>query len=207
MEYTFKQREREGKTEVFDPIRKKWLVMTPEERVRQQLILFLLNVKRIPASHLSVERAITVNGLTKRYDLVVFGQDMKPHMVIECKAPHVERELIGDLVNGYLYDFEKDDIITFTAEGVQTIKPGNLLPAEDQDGYTQDVAYLWRIDEENDGWIFMQVPFFYDEVQEYVHILTLDENQFKFLCTFNDDEQGAKGTYTLTMNYVRCSSE
>lgn len=90
MEYTFKQREREGKTEVFDPIRKKWLVMTPEERVRQQLILFLLNVKRIPASHLSVERAITVNGLTKRYDLVVFGQDMKPHMVIECKAPHVE---------------------------------------------------------------------------------------------------------------------
>lgn len=111
-------------------------------------------------------------------------------------------ELIGDLVNGYLYDFEKDDIITFTADGVQTIKPGNLLPAEDQDGYTQDVAYLWRIDEQNDGWIFMQVPFFYDEVQEYVHILTLDENQFKFLCTFNDDEQGAKGTYTLTMNYV-----
>lgn len=90
MEYTFKQREREGKTEVFDPIRKKWLVMTPEERVRQQLILFLLNVKRIPASHLSVERAITVNGLTKRYDLVVFGQDMKPQIVIECKAPHVE---------------------------------------------------------------------------------------------------------------------
>lgn len=90
MEYTFKQREREGKTEVFDPIRKKWLVMTPEERVRQQLILFLLNVKKIPASHLSVERAITVNGLTKRYDLVVFGQDMKPQIVIECKAPHVE---------------------------------------------------------------------------------------------------------------------
>ena len=90
MEYTFKQREREGKTKVFDPIRKKWLVMTPEERVRQQLILFLLNVKKIPASHLSVERAITVNGLTKRYDLVVFGQDMKPQIVIECKAPHVE---------------------------------------------------------------------------------------------------------------------
>ena len=49
-----------------------------------------MNVKKIPASHISVERAITVNGLTKRYDLVVFGQDMKPQMVIECKAPHVE---------------------------------------------------------------------------------------------------------------------
>lgn len=90
MEYVFKQRDKDGRTEVFDPIRKKWLVLTPEERVRQQLILFLLNMKQIPASHISVEKAITVNGLTKRYDLVVFGADMKPQMVIECKAPEVE---------------------------------------------------------------------------------------------------------------------
>ena len=90
MEYVFKQREKDGRKEVFDPIRKKWLVLTPEERVRQQLILFLLNIKKIPISHLSVEKAITVNGLTKRYDLVVFGADMKPQMVIECKAPEVE---------------------------------------------------------------------------------------------------------------------
>lgn len=90
MEYVFKQREKDGRTEVFDPIRKKWLVLTPEERVRQQLILFLLNVKKIPASHISVEKAITVNGLAKRYDLVVFGADMKPQIVIECKAPEVE---------------------------------------------------------------------------------------------------------------------
>lgn len=90
MEYVFKQREKDGRTEVFDPIRKKWLVLTPEERVRQQLILFLLNIKKIPVSHLSVEKAITVNGMTKRYDLVVFGEDLKPQMVIECKAPDVE---------------------------------------------------------------------------------------------------------------------
>lgn len=90
MEYTFRQRENDGRTEVFDPIRKKWLVLTPEERVRQQLILFLLNIKKIPVSHLSVEKAITVNGMTKRYDLVVFGEDLKPQMVIECKAPEVE---------------------------------------------------------------------------------------------------------------------
>lgn len=90
MEYVFKQRDKDGRTEVFDPIRKKWLVLTPEERVRQQLILFLLNIKKIPISHLSVEKAITVNGMTKRYDLVVFGEDLKPQMVIECKAPEVE---------------------------------------------------------------------------------------------------------------------
>ena len=90
MEYVFKQRDKDGRTEVFDHIRKKWLVLTPEERVRQQLILFLLNIKKTPISHLSVEKAITVNGMTKRYDLVVFGEDLKPQMVIECKAPEVE---------------------------------------------------------------------------------------------------------------------
>lgn len=89
MVYNFKQREKDGKMEVFDPIRKKWLLMTPEERVRQLFILYLLNVKQIPESHISVEKAITVNGLTKRYDLVVFNLDKKPEIVIECKAPEV----------------------------------------------------------------------------------------------------------------------
>lgn len=90
MEYAFKQRESNGKREVFDPIRRKWLLLTPEERVRQLFILFLLNVKGVPASHISVEKAITVNGLTQRYDLVVYNLQKKPEIVIECKAPEVE---------------------------------------------------------------------------------------------------------------------
>lgn len=90
MEYTLKVRHKEGREEVFDQIRRKWLVLTPEERVRQQLILYLLNVKHVPLTHISVERAITVNGLTRRYDLVVYGLDMKPQMVVECKAPDVK---------------------------------------------------------------------------------------------------------------------
>ena len=76
--------------ELFDPIRKKWVTATPEEEVRQQFIQFLLTVKHIPASHLSVEREITVNGLSRRYDLVVYGEDGLPWMVVECKAPHVK---------------------------------------------------------------------------------------------------------------------
>ena len=90
MEYSLRQRNLNGKTEVFDPVRKKWVVMTPEERVRQIFILYLLNVRQFPISHLSVEKAITVNGLTKRYDIVVFGEDQKPYLVVECKAPEVE---------------------------------------------------------------------------------------------------------------------
>lgn len=76
--------------EFFDPVRKKWVPATPEEEVRQQFIQFLLMVKNIPASHLSVEREITVNGMSRRYDLVVFDEEGKPWMVVECKAPHVK---------------------------------------------------------------------------------------------------------------------
>ena len=76
--------------EFFDPVRKKWVPATPEEEVRQQFIQFLLTVKNIPVSHMSVEREITVNGLSRRYDLVVFDEVGKPWMVVECKAPHVK---------------------------------------------------------------------------------------------------------------------
>lgn len=90
MEYTLRQRTREGKEEIFDPARRKWVALTPEERVRQVFLLFLLNEKKIPVSHISIEKAINVNGMTQRYDLVVFDQEGKPWMVVECKAPHVK---------------------------------------------------------------------------------------------------------------------
>lgn len=85
-----KQRENNGKIEIFDPIRKKWVRLTEEEKVRQYCIHFLINEKQISASHISVEREIKVNGLSKRYDLVVFDAEGKPSMVIECKAPHIK---------------------------------------------------------------------------------------------------------------------
>ena len=75
---------------MFDIIRKKWVPLTEEEKVRQYLIHFLVSQKDIPESHLSVERQITVNGLTRRYDLVVFDREGSPWLVIECKAPAVE---------------------------------------------------------------------------------------------------------------------
>ncbi len=90
MAFTLKIRENDAQQEVFDPVRQKWVVLTPEERVRQIFILYLLNVKGFPLSHLSVEHAVTVNGMTQRYDLVVFDDALQPYMVVECKAPHVK---------------------------------------------------------------------------------------------------------------------
>ena len=90
MTYTLKQRDGADKPEIFDPVRKKWVAMIPEEKVRQIFILYLLNIKGFPLSHLSVEHAVTVNGMTQRYDLVAFDNNLKPYLVVECKAPQVK---------------------------------------------------------------------------------------------------------------------
>lgn len=85
-----RQRRNGDRTEVFDVVRKKWVPLTEEEKVRQFLLHFLMSQRNIPESHLSVERQIEVNGLTRRYDLVVFNREGAPQLVIECKAPSVE---------------------------------------------------------------------------------------------------------------------
>ena len=74
--------------QVFDPVRKKWVAFTEEEKVRQFFILRLINELKVPVSHISIERKITLNGLTKRYDIVVYKAAV-PWMVVECKAPHI----------------------------------------------------------------------------------------------------------------------
>jgi len=84
-----KQRNIEGRTEIFDPIRKKWVSFTEEEKVRQLFILFMIQEKKIPATHISIEKKIIVNGLEKRYDIVVYNRKGQVALVVECKAPSV----------------------------------------------------------------------------------------------------------------------
>ena len=79
----------EGKTKVYDPVRRKWLVLTPEEHVRQYLLQYLIQVKEYPASLIAVEKKVNVNGMEQRYDMVVFNREHKPWMLVECKAPEV----------------------------------------------------------------------------------------------------------------------
>lgn len=109
-------------------------------------------------------------------------------------------EYVTDLLNGgYLYDYEKDDVIAFTTTGGQTIAPGTLT---DPEGYTETRTYVWALDQTDPTIIYMQVPFFYDDVQETCRILELSKNVFRFNCTMNDDDPAAKGTYTFTLQYV-----
>jgi hypothetical protein len=74
---------------IFDEIRKRWIILTPEEWVRQNFLQYLIHVKNYPASLIAVEKEIHLGELKKRFDIVVYDQSTKPWMVIECKEMHV----------------------------------------------------------------------------------------------------------------------
>jgi hypothetical protein len=74
---------------IFDPIRKKWLVLLPEEFVRQLILQYLIQEKGYLRNRIAVERGIKVNGLAKRCDILVYDRDMHPFLLIECKAPEI----------------------------------------------------------------------------------------------------------------------
>ena len=81
-------RQRKGLNEVFDVIRKKWLQLSPEEWVRQNMIHYLFS-KQYPASLIAVEKEIKLGELYKRCDLVIYSRNSKPFMIIECKEMKV----------------------------------------------------------------------------------------------------------------------
>jgi hypothetical protein len=78
-----------GKHKIFDPIRKKYVALTPEEQVRQQLICFLLHERGFPAGLMMVEYALKVNGMSRRCDIVACARSGAPLLLAECKAPDV----------------------------------------------------------------------------------------------------------------------
>lgn len=75
--------------EIFDALRKKWLVLTPEEWVRQNMIQWLINVLQVPASFIAQEKKIQLQGKWRRFDIVVYNRQLQPWMLIECKAMDV----------------------------------------------------------------------------------------------------------------------
>ncbi len=77
-------------SQIFDPIRKKYVERTPEEEVRQGVISSLLGAMEVPATHIAVEQGFKFNGLQYRADIVVYRKDLTPALLVECKAPSVK---------------------------------------------------------------------------------------------------------------------
>ena len=88
--YNFRFKNSENKVSIFDDIRKKFIILTPEEWVRQHIVQFLLQEKKYPKSYINVEKLIKVNDLNKRYDIVVFKPNGELFLLIECKSPDVK---------------------------------------------------------------------------------------------------------------------
>ena len=87
--FQFRFKNSENKLFIFDEIRKKYVILTPEEWVRQHVVHFLINVKGYPKSYINVEKVVKINDMNKRYDVVVFSPKGEIFLLVECKEPNV----------------------------------------------------------------------------------------------------------------------
>jgi hypothetical protein len=78
------------KTFIFDPLRKRWLLLTDEEWVRQNFVQYLIRVKNYPATLIAMEKVIKLGELKKRFDILVYDRQHHPWMMIECKSPSIK---------------------------------------------------------------------------------------------------------------------
>jgi len=88
-EYHFRFKSNENKTLIFDIVRKKFVVLTPEEWVRQHVLHFLISELNYPLSLINVEKQLLLHNTKKRYDIVVYNSDASIHLIVECKAPKI----------------------------------------------------------------------------------------------------------------------
>jgi hypothetical protein len=88
-ECDFRLKKDEGKVWIFDSIRKKFVVLTPEEWVRQHFVNYLISEKNIPRSLIRIEGGLLYNELQKRTDIVVYDRTGQPWLIVECKSPTI----------------------------------------------------------------------------------------------------------------------
>jgi hypothetical protein len=90
LDYSLHTRPEDGRMLVFDPIRKTWVALTPEEHVRQRLICHFITALSYPAGLIAVEKALLIGTKRLRFDLVVYNRTThQPWLLAECKAPEV----------------------------------------------------------------------------------------------------------------------
>lgn len=133
--YAFRFKNSENKTAVFDEIRKKFVILTPEEWVRQHVVHYLMIEKSYPKSLINVEKLLKINGMTRRYDVVVFNSDGSILILVECKAPHIK-------INQETFDQIARYNLTMKADYLMITNGDN--------------HYFCQMDYENQKYIFLQ---------------------------------------------------
>ena len=87
--FKFNIKNKDNKAYIFDIIRKKFVLLTPEEWVRQHVLCYLIN-HGVSKTHIGIEKKIIINNLTKRFDVVVFNSNGTAKLLIECKSPFIK---------------------------------------------------------------------------------------------------------------------
>lgn len=88
--FNFKLKNNENQRYIFDNLRKKFVVLTPEEWVRLHFVNYLTIHKNYPVSLMAIEKQLMINNRKKRTDILIFNTDGKPEIIVECKAPSVK---------------------------------------------------------------------------------------------------------------------
>jgi hypothetical protein len=89
-EPTFRIKKENSKEFLFDPLRKKWLLLTPEEWVRQNFVQYLIQAMHYPSSLIALEKEVMLGELKKRFDILIYSKDHQPWMIVECKAADIK---------------------------------------------------------------------------------------------------------------------
>ena len=110
--FAVKIQQRNGKSLIFDPLRKKYVALTPEEWVRQHFTHFLTDHKGYPKGLLANEIQLDLNGTKKRCDTVLFNKDLSARMIVEYKAPHIAiTQAVFDQITRYNMVLKVDYLI------------------------------------------------------------------------------------------------
>ena len=110
--YATKITVRDGKNAIWDVIRRKYVALTPEEWVRQHFVHFLVDHKGYPQALMANEVAISLNGMSRRCDTVLYNRTLTPRMIIEYKAPHIPiTQKVFDQICRYNLVFRVDYLI------------------------------------------------------------------------------------------------
>lgn len=129
-------RNSEGELCIFDPIRKSFYLFQPEELVRQLLMYYLIHVKSVPKGLIQVEKQILVNGIRKRFDVVIYDRQVKPYVLIECKAPEVNiTQAVIDQIAIYNYALDAPFLLVTNGADTRLFRQDHasrkMLPVDD----------------------------------------------------------------------------
>lgn len=133
-----------GKEMIFCLNRKRWVILTPEEWVRQNFLLYLIEVLHFPLSLIAVEKQLILNDMKKRFDIVVFDRNAKPFMIVECKEMNVPlTENTLQQVLRYNINIQAKLVVVSNGNSCAAFEKleGSFLPLEEMPKYNKTENY------------------------------------------------------------------